>query len=219
MKKYSNEFIYLVIISLISIFFVELRNKFYPQHSTYYFFIWNLFLAWVPYVLSILFVFINKKGFSKISSIILLPWLIFFPNTFYLISDLIHITRTYNDSIWYHIIMIFPFIWSGIMLGSASLNHIYSVFKNKLKFYEKTILFQSIIFLTAVGIYLGRIPRWNSWDLIHNYMSIFSDIKKIFFAKSNDPESIIFIAGFFIICNIVWYGISIFDNKNVIELD
>ena len=145
--------------------------------DTYYsFLIWNLFLAWIPFLFSMSVYQLDKW---KRGEYLLLPlcagWLLFFPNAPYIMTDLVHLTirnRMYirGDLIlsryWYDLTMLLLFTWSGWMTGFFSLYQIQSVI------YRKTSLFVSWVFvllacmLGGYGVLLGRVYRLNSWDIL-----------------------------------------------------
>ena len=81
----------LFILSILSIVLLLLRVKI--THSIYLLFLlWNLFLALIPYSISsyIKFDFSIKRSNIK-NLIYLIIWLLFIPNTFYLITDFVHL--------------------------------------------------------------------------------------------------------------------------------
>ncbi|WP_455515068.1 DUF1361 domain-containing protein [Pseudostreptobacillus sp.] len=157
LKKYS--FIILIyIIILLAI---------YPK---YYFLIWNIFLAYIPFLLS--FIKIKNKFFKCINNLIAL---VFFPNVIYLFTDLIHISvmKYYvkdthgiryimNFTNWIRLSLIFVAVLIAIKLSYISLNNFIVNYR------FKHIIYVFISILTGVAVYIGRFIRLNSWDLILN---------------------------------------------------
>ncbi|MFN8671146.1 MAG: DUF1361 domain-containing protein [Candidatus Sericytochromatia bacterium] len=218
MKKYYNEVLYLIICSFISYSFFYIRNTYIePEDFHFRFMIWNLILAWIPYLCSFLFLFFQSKRFLIFSFPLIIVWFFFFPNSFYLITDLIHIKRHVNNIHWFSVIMLFSFTWTGIILGFASLNHIFESIKNKTKFLEQVVFIESFIFLTSLGIYLGRIPRWNSWDVLSKPINLIKETLDIFINYEKNKEALIFIGSYFIIINMIWLGISLFKKNTIFE--
>lgn len=131
----------------------------------YLFLGWNLFLAWVPLLLA----FYLKKHFTLKWGIrfymVLGIWLLFFPNAPYIITDLIHLNERYNPAAWYDILLLFSSALNGLLLGFYSLYLVHN--KLRMQFSERTtwILVFGFSVLSGYGIYLGRVLRWNSWDL------------------------------------------------------
>lgn len=131
------------------------------QNTFYVMMIWNLLLAWIPYILSKLSVYLNVNDKKLFNIPVLLIWVLFFPNSFYTITDLIHVRVVSDLGYWFHLTMLFLLAWIGIVLAYLSLRNIMGLLKSK-------IAYMLIMFLTSFGIYLGRFLRFNSWDLFSN---------------------------------------------------
>jgi uncharacterized membrane protein len=138
----------------------------------YLFLGWNLFLAWVPLLLA----FYLKKHFTFKWGVrfymVLGIWLLFFPNAPYIITDLIHLNERYNPAAWYDILLLFSSALNGLLLGFYSLYLVHN--KLRMQFSERTtwILVFGFSVLSGYGIYLGRVLRWNSWDLFFHPITL-----------------------------------------------
>ncbi len=144
---------------------------------TFLFLVWNLFLAWIPYWVSI-----SVEGFYKLSRSkiiaggLILFWLIFFPNAPYIITDLLHLRNRYPIPFWYDMMLIVSFAWTGLMLGLISLHEI-RLFVARIYSEKTSWLFTiSATVLCGFGIYLGRCLRWNSWDILTKPWLLCKDI-------------------------------------------
>lgn len=157
---------------------VLLAGRILVTGSTAYLFLpWNLFLAFVPYwitaglgrtpvMANFPFVFYSR----------ILLWLLFVPNSFYIITDLFHLTHITSAPQWFDLIMIFSFAWNGMLFGLISLRRVESWltgWKGKQISLLAVIL---VLWLSALGIYIGRYLRFNSWDVITDPFSLFSGI-------------------------------------------
>ncbi|MBU1145876.1 MAG: DUF1361 domain-containing protein [Firmicutes bacterium] len=149
---------------------------------------WNMLLAFVPFLIVYLInqKYIKQKWFVVMSFGI---WLLFLPNTFYLITDLIYINQIefmYQEnpyssliylqdlSSWLSLFHIFFGAIFGIILGVVSLNTVYSYAIKKYRLYKSMLLLLCITILSSFGIYIGRFFRYNSWNFL-NLISIFTD--------------------------------------------
>lgn len=146
--------------------------------SLFYIFLgWNLFLAWIPFLCSILLIEARSNNRSKyIQAFLFLVWLIFFPNSPYIITDLFHLKQKFGIPLWFDLILILTFAWNGLLLGFASLFEIQRFLK---KYFSSNIVHSfvaALMVLCSFGIYLGRYPRWNSWDIVSNPLNLFTDI-------------------------------------------
>lgn len=144
--------------------------RIWKSHSLLYVsLIWNLFLAWVPYGISVM-VRHKKKWFS--SPVLFYPvifvWLLFFPNAPYIITDLFHLQAKPHVPLWYDLLLIFSFAWNGLILGYLSLMVIEKEIEKRAGARVASFFVVVVIALGAYGVFLGRYLRWNSWDFLVN---------------------------------------------------
>ena len=157
----------------------------------YKFLIWNLFLAWVPFLLSIIIAYtyaLHKRGAFKTIYLMLLGfvWVAFYPNCPYIVTDFIHLSGvkyyfnslgySMNYIIWYDFIMISLFILTGFLLGFISLYIIQMLIVDIFNEWVSWIFVGGVLFLSSFGIYLGRFIRWNSWDIVSKPEVLLSSI-------------------------------------------
>ncbi|HTF82171.1 MAG TPA: DUF1361 domain-containing protein, partial [Cytophagales bacterium] len=77
---------------------------------------WNLFLAMVPWAIStLLFMKPSLRESKLLVAASLLAWLLFFPNAPYILTDLFHIKARTSMPIWYDLILILSFAWTGLL--------------------------------------------------------------------------------------------------------
>jgi len=105
-----------------------------------------------------------------------LSWLAFFPNAPYILTDLFHLNHGAAMPMWFDLVLILAFAWTGILFGFLSLWDFEKLLKTKLSRKWIPLISVGLLFLSSFGIYLGRYLRWNSWDLIHRPFSIFQDV-------------------------------------------
>jgi len=141
------------------------------------FLVWNLFLAAIPFIISLTVTSNKSLQTNKLFLFVFfIIWLLFLPNSFYVITDLVHLRHSSLNLVWFDSIMLFSFITTSLTAGYYSVFEFRKVF---LKFFspKKTnFLIIIIFFLCGFGIYLGRFLRWNSWDIINNPKTLFTDI-------------------------------------------
>ncbi len=172
-KKQNN---YLIISSLIAITMLLLRVKL--THSIYLLFLlWNLFLAAIPYSLSTIIKTDFRLRRSNLKNLgIIIIWLLFIPNTFYLITDFVHLNPSNLYRYIFDFALLSSFTIAGFYFGILS---IHTIYKQIQFFYSNTIskiFLISISYLCAFGIYIGRVLRFNSWDIISNPFSLIKSI-------------------------------------------
>lgn len=104
--------------------------------SKFLFLLWNLFLAWIPYGISILTLRLKKSQKTIFSTTtLLLIWLFFWPNAPYLMTDLVHFKHHAAVPFWYDLILLSSFACTGLFLGVFSFMHIQKVIRPMLNTY------------------------------------------------------------------------------------
>ncbi len=135
---------------------------------------WNLFLAMVP----LYFSYRLGMAKSKIAGwIYLCLWLLFFPNSMYIVTDLFHLRVRPHIPQWYDLLILFTAALNGLIMGFLSLRDVeqYMLPRVSKKYLPMILLF--IFCLCGYGIYLGRYLRWNSWDIVTDPVSLLWDVK------------------------------------------
>jgi uncharacterized membrane protein len=127
--------------------------------------VWNLFLAWVPFVLALV-VYARARAMSRPALLALGGlWLVFFPNAPYIVTDLKHIGRGGAIPILYDVLLLSAAAWTGLLLGLASLYLMHAVARRLLGVVGAWALVVGVLAASSFGVYLGRVQRWNSWDI------------------------------------------------------
>ncbi len=142
--------------------FVQIRGG-----VSFLFLVWNLFLAWIPYWIALNINRVTKLTDSKLAmGSMLAAWLLFFPNAPYIVTDLLHLKSRSPIPLWYDMMVLVTFAWTGLMLGFLSLYEVQQFLQKRLSAKLVWALITAAIFLGSFGVYLGRFLRWNSWDVI-----------------------------------------------------
>lgn len=132
--------------------------------------VWNLFLASIPLTLSF-YLFRPTASLSLAWWTILLVFIAFLPNAPYILTDSIHIIELWqNYPSWAIALVLIPQYALFIIAGFEA----YVIALTKLEEYSAnlfsrkfSLLVRALVHgLCAIGIYLGRFERFNSWDLL-----------------------------------------------------
>ena len=133
--------------------------------------IWNLFLAWIPFILAY---FAHSISWRRVWLYLVIPvvaflWLIFFPNAPYMLTDLQDLSRkAIGAPLWYDVIIVVWCSWTAMLLGIVSLYLMQDIVLRAFnRFIGWTFVF-AISALSSFGIYIGRFVRLNSWDILQN---------------------------------------------------
>jgi uncharacterized membrane protein len=173
----SQLFYPILLSSLLAGVLFSLR-AFQSQSFLYQNLIWNLFLAWLPYIFSLLAALLDNL-FKRHWWLLIAPgllWIIFFPNAPYLVTDFLHLRDYPRVPIWYDIGMLATFAWTGCFLAIASLRTMQTLVQKYMGWFLGWIFTGIALSLGGLGIFLGRISRWNSWDLLLQPKSIIYEV-------------------------------------------
>ena len=133
--------------------------------------IWNLFLAWIPFILAY---FAHAVSWRRAALYLVIPviaflWLIFFPNAPYMLTDLQDLARrTTGAPLWYDVIIVVWCSWTGMLLGVISLYLMQDIIVRSFGRAAGWIFVFVISGLSSFGVYIGRFVRLNSWDILQN---------------------------------------------------
>nr|WP_315203311.1 DUF1361 domain-containing protein [uncultured Flavobacterium sp.] len=172
----------LLLFTAYSLILLVIRAKL--TNTIYLFFlVWNLFLAFIPYLfISYLKTQITiQKNKIKTLSLLFL-WLLFLPNSFYILTDLIHLSQSNSHLFWFDLVVISSYALIGFTLGIISLTEFENIIRAYTSSLITNLIMPAICFLCGIGIYLGRILRYNSWDIISNPLEI---VRAIFLSLSS----------------------------------
>lgn len=206
-KKQNN---FLIISSLVAIILLLIRVK--VTYSMYLLFlIWNLFLAVIPYSISHLIKIDFSLRFYNFKNILLvITWFLFIPNTFYLLTDFVHLHHDSTPQLVFDFILFTSFTIAGFYCGILS---IFNIYNQIIFFHSKKIatIFTIIIsYLCAFGIYLGRILRFNSWDVISNPFSLINSIYKSAFQLETIAFTLI-LGSIILATNLIYFNVKFKD--------
>jgi len=159
--------------------FLFVARMAYSDSQQYRGLVWNLFLAWIPFGLAFL---AHSLSWKRTWLYLAIPffaflWLIFFPNAPYILTDLQYLNRvTTPVPLWFDIILLVWFSWTGVLLGLVSLYLMHEIVQRNFGRWLGWIFVLIVSGLSSAGIYVGRFMRWNSWDILGNPTELAMDI-------------------------------------------
>ena len=188
----------------------------------YWFLIWNLFLAWLPLGFAIwLKHYLKKNTWLSWQAVILsLLWLGFLPNSFYMVTDLIHLQTDFINTSLFAAVMMFSFAINGVILGFISLFMIHRLLLARSTRPQAHYTIAAVLLLSSFAIYLGRYLRWSTWDVLVNPAGLLFDVSdRVFINPTSHPQMFVTTAIFFVLlCSIyivlwqaIWYIKTIKD--------
>jgi uncharacterized membrane protein len=142
------------------------------------FMIWNMFLACIPLFASRLLQVAHVRKIPDAWQLLLLVvWLLFLPNAPYVITDLIHLQPNLTMRLyWYDMALLLSCGAVGVMLGYASTLDVHRIVEERFGQRVGWAMAVATLLLSGFAIYLGRVLRWNSWDVVTNPGELFVTI-------------------------------------------
>jgi uncharacterized membrane protein len=174
--------------------------------------IWNLFLAYIPYFITDCLARRPKWVSSKpLFAFFFVLWLLFIPNSFYILTDLFHLGDRYGGAglvenmaqpralidhgpsaigplvrsddrqapMWFDLALILSCAWNGLLLGVLSVRRMEKLLLPDLSLRKELLFLYPIMWLNALGVYIGRYLRYNSWDVISDPFQLLGDIVRM----------------------------------------
>jgi uncharacterized membrane protein len=171
--------------------------------------VWNLTLAWIPLLLAVLLLASYARRRSALELIAIgAAWLLFLPNAPYLLTDFIHLGQAHR---LYDTILIASFAFTGLALGFASLLLVQLVVTRAAGALVGWVTALGALFFASVGIYLGRVLRFNSWDAVQRPHRLWD----VAFSRLTDPLGnpqligfVIALCGFLTLAYVGFYGFT-----------
>lgn len=172
-RPYILLFLALVFASTVSVTLLVVR-AFYSGQLLYAFLVWNLILAWLPFLLATVVIMFPVKHY--VTFFFGLLWLLFFPNAPYIVTDLLHLRPRGDVPLWYDMILLFSFALTGLCLAYASLSLMQTTVTARWGGRAGWLFVLAALALAGLGVYIGRFLRWNSWDVFSNPTSLLLDL-------------------------------------------
>ncbi|CAK1228802.1 DUF1361 domain [Fructobacillus fructosus] len=170
--KNRNNILMVHLVVFLFIAFVYLT----PTHFD--FLMWNVFLALLPLDFALLVIVSRLKISQLVFSVL---WLLFFPNTMYMITDFIHLqyisTALDVRYQYFNYSVLAAGIFIGVFLGILSLEIMMRHFLKNRRGLVALFTLGVVSWISSFGIYLGRFLRLNSWDVFTNYDLVISSIQ------------------------------------------
>jgi uncharacterized membrane protein len=179
----------------------------------YSFLVWNLFLAWLPMVMAL----VACERYQRTSGrdwrflAMAVGWLLFFPNSAYIFTDLTHLTTHFRPYFWVDLSLILICALTGLVLGFVSLYMMQSIVHRVLGRAASWLFIATIAALSGFGIYVGRFLRFNSWDVLFRPRALYHGIGSWVadpFASSNSAGFPILFSTFLFITYLMLYALT-----------
>ncbi len=175
----------------------------------------NIFLAVIPIVAALLML---KTRNIIVQFFLGFIWLIFLPNSIYMITDIIHIFDT-NQQTTDPFVQVIIFIQYVLIFVLGIVTFVFSLhpFEKLLrrKKINPTLWLYGVNFLVGFGVVLGRIQRLNSWDVFTNFPQVVANT----FSVVTTPSLFGLALLFGLLANIFYFSCKKFLLKEAFDLE
>lgn len=134
-------------------------------------------------------------------------WLFFVPNTWYVLTDFIHVDSRGEVSQLFDIMMIASLVFAGFMVGFASLLLVHRQLVKRLPVVQAHLLVAIVLWLSGFAIYMGRNLRWNTWDIIADPSGIILNVSDRLIDPLNYPSAVNVTLLFFVLLGSLYAAI------------
>ena len=157
-----------------ALFLLVICRMAYTHTFRFAFLFWNFFLALLPLYFSH-----RVTGTSKPAAnwTFALLWLLFFPNAAYLFTDIVHLRSGTHLLYWVDVVILFSSGIYGLVISMQSLREMEDWYGQFMSVKLKTGITCCLLLLCGYGIYLGRVERWNSWNVLTQPGDLFQAIR------------------------------------------
>lgn len=214
-RSARSQFIFALLVSTLASIGLFAYGAWRNHSLGYNYLVWNLFLAWLPLLFALRLVALLKRklwsSWEALATSVL--WLTLLPNSFYMISDFIHLREVPRVDILYDTFMLTSFIYTGVALGFSSLCLVHVQLRKRLTERAAAGWVAAILLICSAAVYVGRDLRWNSWDILTNPGGLLFDISDRLQHPADYPQMIVTIITFFILLvtmyGLLWRGVRL----------
>lgn len=167
-----------VYFSFIFIIITTALYTYFAKEPGWWYIVWNDILAVIPLFMAMLceYFYNNKKNVPAVLSGVI--WLLFFPNSPYMITDLKYTSYFTSDTYleyeqvganicaWLIVLNLTITVILGLLYGMMSLKIIHKIVNQRFGKALGIIFCTVSIILSSFAIYIGRFARVNSWDIV-----------------------------------------------------
>lgn len=152
---------------------------------------WNMVLALASLDMMWLAVYVKQKWLSLM---FLILWFFFYPNTFYMVTDIVHMhfvgSVLHNPESMKAFMLYVSSIFFGVMTGLEGVSLLMAKFPIK-NFWLRGLFFSLLSLVSSLAIHIGRYARLNSWDIFTRPLVVVDEILAVI-----SREALVFVLGF-----------------------
>ncbi len=169
----------------------------------------NLVLAFLPLGFLLLFERSRKRGHAIVCAGL---WLLFFPNAPYMLTDLVHFDKRLGPASWLDLMALVAAAWAALLGGMITLRFM----ENRVRLHRSALaghgFVLGVLFLTSIGIYIGRFLRFHSWHAVLKPGDLIRETAARFLPPTPDPMAWPFTLGVFGLLCCIHYSLRAFTH-------
>jgi uncharacterized membrane protein len=175
----------------------------------YGFLVFNLLLAWLPVFFALAVTRLHQRGETRRFRFwfCALLWLLFLPNAPYIVTDFVHLKERAPVPLWFDILTLMNFAWTGVLLGFVALYLVHRIVAAEWGAVRGWLFVAVMLGLTGLGVYVGRFLRWNSWDFLISPLDVTIDIVQIFSRPGNRRGPFVFTTVVSLFCTLAYLAL------------
>lgn len=156
---------------------------------------------------------VKKRGWRNWQVLALLAvWLLFLPNSFYIVTDFIHLPEVARVDMVQDVVMLMQFSVVGIVAGFTSLYMVHTLLLQKFGSKVSMAGVIGVLYLCSFAMYLGRVLRWNSWDVVVQPLAVANDVLLLWWHPVFGEGAMWMTISFFMMLTslylLVWFGVN-----------
>src|SRR4051812_48275637 len=171
--------------------------------------VWNLWLAWVPLLVALLLYAAYRRRHTSAELLALgAAWLVFLPNAPYMVTDFVHLGERHR---LVNTLILASFAFPALPPGVGSMLLVQIVVTRKAGAPVGWLVALGALFLASFGVYLGRVHRFNSWDVVTRPRFVAWTMWQGVVDPFAHPSTLFFVAaggGFLVLAYVGLYGVA-----------
>lgn len=186
----------------------------------YGFLFWNLVLAAVPMLLAwwLVHVIRHKGWLGWQQAVAAALWILFLPNSFYIVTDFIHLRANYEADLLFDVTVLTSFMITGLIYGFVSVFLVHQQLQRRWSEVKAYGVIALILLAASFAVCLGRYTRWNTWDVLLKPAGLLFDISDRVINPSAHVQTyqttvVLFLVLFaaYVVC---WEGVRLVRSQN-----
>lgn len=167
----------------------------------------NLVLAFLPVLFLLLSEDSGRRRHLFLGGAL---WLLFFPNAPYMLTDLVHYDRDLGNAAWLDMMALLAAAWAALIGGMTTLRLMQNRVAGSFTPGVGHAFVLTVLFLSSIGIYMGRFLRFHSWHALLKPREVLSQTLHHFLHPSEHPVTWPFTLSLFALLACIHYSLQAF---------